>query len=202
MTPSERIKLALDLDLASEPIEGEVRAAGGSVHLFVGWLELTAALEQAIRRDALFFRACESRQGTAPPITIASTQGYSGLDGRKAERHAAEVRSDDQAAPPLRPANHLSNSGQDPRFPVAKPVPRSSGSVYTSRPSGPSRPIPARTRNQPASMNDEGPRRRLTATERKRVGATSGDLAYRDAGRSSGPPRAEGRGGRQDRHGR
>ena len=48
MTPSERIKLALDLDLASEPIEGEVRAAGGSSHLFVGWLELTAALEHAI----------------------------------------------------------------------------------------------------------------------------------------------------------
>ncbi len=44
MSPSERIRLNLDLDLASEPIEGEVRAAGGSSHPFVGWLGLTTAL--------------------------------------------------------------------------------------------------------------------------------------------------------------
>ena len=48
MTPSERIKLHLDLDLACEPIEGEVHAAGGASHPFVGWLGLTSALEHAV----------------------------------------------------------------------------------------------------------------------------------------------------------
>jgi hypothetical protein len=48
MSPSERIKLNLELDLASQPIEGEVHAAGGSSHPFVGWLGLTSALEQAV----------------------------------------------------------------------------------------------------------------------------------------------------------
>ena len=48
MSPSERISLHLDLDLASEPIEGEVHADGGSSHPFVGWLGLTAALEGAV----------------------------------------------------------------------------------------------------------------------------------------------------------
>ena len=47
MSPSERIRLNLDLDLASEPIEGEVHAAGAS-HPFVGWLGLTSALERAV----------------------------------------------------------------------------------------------------------------------------------------------------------
>ena len=48
MSPSERIRLSLDLDLASEPIEGEVHATGGSSHPFVGWLGLTSALERAV----------------------------------------------------------------------------------------------------------------------------------------------------------
>ena len=48
MSPSERISLHLDLDLASEPIEGEVHADGGSSHPFVGWLGLTSALESAV----------------------------------------------------------------------------------------------------------------------------------------------------------
>ena len=56
MSPSERIKLFLDLDLASEPIEGEVHAADGLQHSFVGWLGLTSALERAA--------AC----GDTPPI--------------------------------------------------------------------------------------------------------------------------------------
>ena len=47
MSPSERIRLHLDLDLASEPIEGEVSAGGGLCHPFVGWLGLTSALESA-----------------------------------------------------------------------------------------------------------------------------------------------------------
>ena len=47
MSPSERVKLLLDLDMASEPIEGEVHSAGGSSHPFVGWLGLTGALERA-----------------------------------------------------------------------------------------------------------------------------------------------------------
>jgi hypothetical protein len=47
MSPSERIRLSLELDLASEPIEGEVQAAGGASHPFVGWLQLTSALERA-----------------------------------------------------------------------------------------------------------------------------------------------------------
>ena len=48
MPPSERIRLNLDLDLASEPIEGEVHVHGRSAHPFVGWLGLTSALEQAV----------------------------------------------------------------------------------------------------------------------------------------------------------
>lgn len=49
MTPSERVKLHLELDLASEPIEGEVHASnGGSSHAFTGWLGLTSALERAV----------------------------------------------------------------------------------------------------------------------------------------------------------
>ncbi len=48
MSPSERVRLHLDLDLASEPIEGEVHLRGRSGRPFVGWLGLTAALEQAV----------------------------------------------------------------------------------------------------------------------------------------------------------
>ena len=48
MSPSERVKLHLELDLASEPIEGEVQSSGGSSHPFVGWLGLTSALERAV----------------------------------------------------------------------------------------------------------------------------------------------------------
>lgn len=51
MSPSERVRLHLDLDLASEPIEGEVRACDGLSHPFVGWLGLTSALERAVDDD-------------------------------------------------------------------------------------------------------------------------------------------------------
>jgi hypothetical protein len=44
---SSRISLHLDLDLGTQPIEGEVRTVGGHSLPFVGWLGLTAALEQA-----------------------------------------------------------------------------------------------------------------------------------------------------------
>ena len=47
MSPSERIKLHLDLDLASEPIEGEVSAGEGLRLPLVGWLGLTSTLERA-----------------------------------------------------------------------------------------------------------------------------------------------------------
>ncbi len=47
MSRSDRISLLLDLDLASEPIEGELRTADGQSRAFVGWLGLTAALERA-----------------------------------------------------------------------------------------------------------------------------------------------------------
>ena len=47
MSPSERIRLHLDLDLASEPIEGELRTVDGQSLAFVGWLGLTAALGRA-----------------------------------------------------------------------------------------------------------------------------------------------------------
>ena len=48
MSPSERIRLHLDLDLASEPIEGEVHADGRPALPFVGWIGLTSALEHAV----------------------------------------------------------------------------------------------------------------------------------------------------------
>lgn len=48
MSPSKRTALHLDLDLKSEPIEGEVRADGGRTRPFVGWLGLTSALESAV----------------------------------------------------------------------------------------------------------------------------------------------------------
>ncbi len=48
MSPSERVKLHLELDLVSEPIEGEVHSSGGPSHPFVGWLGLTSALERAV----------------------------------------------------------------------------------------------------------------------------------------------------------
>ena len=48
MSPTERVKLHLELDLLSEPIEGEVHSSGGSSHPFVGWLGLTSALERAV----------------------------------------------------------------------------------------------------------------------------------------------------------
>jgi len=44
----KRTTLRLDLSLDSEPIEGEVHQAHGSVHPFVGWLGLVSALEHAI----------------------------------------------------------------------------------------------------------------------------------------------------------
>ncbi len=47
MSPSARIRLLLELDLTSEPIEGEVQGAGGAIHPFVGWLQLASALERA-----------------------------------------------------------------------------------------------------------------------------------------------------------
>ncbi len=53
MSPSERVKLHLELDLASEPIEGEVHSSGGSSHPFVGWLGLTSALERAAAGDSI-----------------------------------------------------------------------------------------------------------------------------------------------------
>ncbi len=45
--PARRISLHLDLDLASQPIEGELRTDGGLRLPFSGWLGLTAALEHA-----------------------------------------------------------------------------------------------------------------------------------------------------------
>ena len=53
MSPSERVKLHLELDLASEPIEGEVHSSGGSSHPFVGWLGLTSALERAVAGESI-----------------------------------------------------------------------------------------------------------------------------------------------------
>jgi hypothetical protein len=52
MSPSERVKLQLELDLASEPIEGAVQSSGGSSHPFVGWLGLTSALERAVAGES------------------------------------------------------------------------------------------------------------------------------------------------------
>ncbi len=52
MSPSERVKLHLELDLASEPIEGEVHSSGGPSHPFVGWLGLTSALERAVAGES------------------------------------------------------------------------------------------------------------------------------------------------------
>ena len=52
MSPSERVKLHLALDLASEPIEGEVHSSGGPSHPFVGWLGLTSALERAVAGES------------------------------------------------------------------------------------------------------------------------------------------------------
>jgi hypothetical protein len=48
VSPSQRVTLRLDLDLASEPIEGEVWEPLGRVHPFVGWLGLAGALERAV----------------------------------------------------------------------------------------------------------------------------------------------------------
>lgn len=48
MSPSKRVSLRLDLDLASEPIEGEVWEPLGPGHPFVGWLGLAGALERAV----------------------------------------------------------------------------------------------------------------------------------------------------------
>lgn len=59
VSPSKRTTLRLAVDLASEPIEGEVQAPTGPAHPFVGWLGLAAALEHAMERD-----------GTAPITTI------------------------------------------------------------------------------------------------------------------------------------
>ncbi len=52
MSPAERVKLHLELDLLSEPIEGEVVSSGGSSHPFVGWLGLTSALERAVAGES------------------------------------------------------------------------------------------------------------------------------------------------------
>ena len=52
MSPTERVKLHLELDLLSEPIEGEVHSSGGSSHPFVGWLGLTSALERAVAGES------------------------------------------------------------------------------------------------------------------------------------------------------
>ena len=56
MTPSERVKLHLELDLASEPIEGEVHSSGGPSHPFVGWLGLTSALERAVAGEPVNYQ--------------------------------------------------------------------------------------------------------------------------------------------------
>ena len=48
----DRIRVHLDVDLASQPIEGEVAAPGRPAHAFVGWLGLTSALEHAIADGA------------------------------------------------------------------------------------------------------------------------------------------------------
>ncbi len=47
MSRIDRITLMLELDLASEPIEGELRTVDGQSLAFVGWLGLTAALGRA-----------------------------------------------------------------------------------------------------------------------------------------------------------
>jgi len=49
VSPSKRTTLLLSLDLASEPIEGEVHEPRGPAHPFIGWLGLVGALEQAVR---------------------------------------------------------------------------------------------------------------------------------------------------------
>lgn len=48
MSPSRRTTLRLVVDLASEPIEGEIQEPRGPAHPFVGWLGLVDALEHAV----------------------------------------------------------------------------------------------------------------------------------------------------------
>jgi hypothetical protein len=47
MSRTGRICFQLELDLTTQPIEGELRTAAGTSLPFVGWLGLTAALERA-----------------------------------------------------------------------------------------------------------------------------------------------------------
>jgi len=42
------MRIVLDIDATSEPPVGEVNAAGAAVRPFVGWLDLLAALEDAL----------------------------------------------------------------------------------------------------------------------------------------------------------
>lgn len=49
---ADSLKLALELDGTGEPIAGCLRHQDGSTQNFVGWLELTQALEAARHRPA------------------------------------------------------------------------------------------------------------------------------------------------------
>jgi hypothetical protein len=49
MAEAGSLQLALELDLGTEPIAGRLRLPDGSSRGFVGWLELTQALEDAIK---------------------------------------------------------------------------------------------------------------------------------------------------------
>jgi hypothetical protein len=47
----EPVRLAVELDRGAEPIAGRLRRADGSTSEFIGWLELTQALEDAQRQE-------------------------------------------------------------------------------------------------------------------------------------------------------
>jgi hypothetical protein len=49
VSTSNRIALALEVDLDADPIEGELRPAEGPTRAFVGWMGLAAALEEIAR---------------------------------------------------------------------------------------------------------------------------------------------------------
>lgn len=51
MSSTRRLTLRLDLDLVSDPIEGELWEPTGLRLAFSGWLGLADALERAIDRD-------------------------------------------------------------------------------------------------------------------------------------------------------
>ncbi len=50
MSSPRRLTLRLDLDLVSDPIEGELWEPTGQCHAFSGWLGLADALERATDR--------------------------------------------------------------------------------------------------------------------------------------------------------